>query len=444
MKNIKLLFTVLLLSLICCTTVLAEDTHYTCSSVVSDFDGKTFENLYLDVEGCGASLEFTDLTVTGNLIYDGGRDTEDHYITFTRPSIESMYAPCEPTHECHFIFNGSEDIEYVANEMTVLPSGNEKGKIFIQGNGEKELVKKKDGYDYSWSIQSSVIKRLNFINGTWSNIITDSFLTKNNIPSSMPDFSSLEGSIEIDLDNIMIEQMSVVNLSDKVVPSISMKNVARIKMLATYTSSLKIYEPEKTNEFGSWIASLISAMDGEAMELSLDHVQVSIYHVFGGNNEGSTLKLKSGFEKMHDSSVEVVQNLFLFGANLDLSGYNLPNRDNMTVRRLVVVEQTDEYNVTPSPSILNNYLNVYNNGVNFNNEYLDCNDYEKLLDLNMAFQTPQIRLLSNLSQQYAVNHPNSETHWKPSVTLSYVNVGKAICAQSIANEVPALTMSSQY
>lgn len=445
MKNMTKLLLVLLAVLTCCTAVFAEDTHYTCSSEVSDFDGKTFENLYLDVEGCGASLEFADLTVTGNLIYDGGRDTEDHYITFTRPSIESMYAPCEPTHECHFIFNPKDhdvvnEYVYVVNEMTLLPSGNEKGKIFVKGNGEQKPVKELDGHVYSnTEIFMTEIKRLNFIIGEWNADVVNSLLHTENVPD-MPSYTSAEGDIEIDLGSITVEEMSVVNTNQKAVSSLSLRNMAKVNLLAAYTPSLKIYEPEKTEQYQPGVFTLVSALSGNSLDLSIDHAWVEVAHILGGNNSSSVLKLKSGFEKMHSNDFEVITNLFLFGANMEFSGYNAPDRDTMTLRRLVITEQPSDYQLDASPSILNDFLDKYGDSYMAYEKYLDPNDYEELLDQNWVFQRRSVRLISELSQKYAINYPGSETHWKPNVKLSYVNVGKAVCAQSIADEVPALSM----
>ena len=442
-KTILLLFT-LLSSLCLLGAAAAENTHFTCSSAVSDFDGKTFENLYLDVDGCGASLEFTDLTVTGNLIYNGGSDTEDHYITFTRPSIESMYAPCEPTHACHFIFNPKDhdvinEYSYVVNEMTLLPSGNEKGKIFVKGNGEQEPEKELDGRVYSNRISMTDIKRLNFIIGEWNADVVNGLMHTENVPN-MPSYISAEGDIEIDLGSIIIDEMSVVNTSEKAVSSLSMRNRAAVYLLAAYTPSLKIYEPEKTDQYIPGIRSFISVLDGSDLEISIDRPWIRIAHILGGNNPESVLKLKAGFEKMHDKDNEIIQNLFLFGANMDFSGYNSPDRDTMNLRRLVITEQPDDYQLEASPSILNDFLDKYGSSYLTSEKYIDPNTYEEWLDLNQVFQVPAVRLFTDLSQQYAITYPDSETHWKPSVKLSYVNIGKAVCAQSSAEEVPALTM----
>ena len=443
MKHFTFIITILFMFFACCA-VFAEDTHFTCSSVPADFDGQTFENLYLDVEGCG-TVEFSDLTVTGNLIYDGGRDTEDHYITFNRPSIESMYAPCEPTHECHFIFNPDQDtdaeVTYVVKEMTLLPSGNEKGKIFVQGSGSKTLEKDMGRHHYTNHQRLTAIKRINFILGEWNQDVISSLADVSNVPSSMPNYlSAANNDVEIDLGNILVMEMSVVNMSDNITSSISMREWSKIQLLSSFTKSLKMYEPEQTAEYKSSVDAYITSIDGDSLKLSLDHIAVSIAHVLGNNNSESILNLYEGYEQMHDDN-KLITNLFLFGSNMNIAGYGTPDRDTMNLTRLVVTEQPSEYELKPTPSILNEFIASYGNGYNPSpEEYIDSNEYERYLDIQYAFQHPEIRLLTDLSQQYAVNYPDSDTHWKPVITLSSVNVGKAICAKSIADEVPALDM----
>ena len=80
-KKIYTPFLVLLLAVICSVfPASAEEAHYTCDSDPSMLTGKTYDTLYLDVEGCGEKIVLNNVKVKDTLIYNGGMDEKDHYI----------------------------------------------------------------------------------------------------------------------------------------------------------------------------------------------------------------------------------------------------------------------------------------------------------------------------------------------------------------------------
>ncbi|MBQ6517649.1 MAG: hypothetical protein IJI14_02960 [Anaerolineaceae bacterium] len=447
MKNLKLFIFVLALALCLSVSAFAEDTHFTCESDINDFNGKTFDNLYLDLVSCGENVEFTDLTVTGNLVYNGGRDTVDHNLKFVHPSIQSMFVPCESTHNCTISFVPSEDIEYVVSEMTVMPSGSEKGKVVLWGEGKRTL-----GKTFSWGYETderymTEIDRLNYIPSILTEEFAASLRNPDNIPAEFSGPSVPAGLNELEINHIKVMEMSVVNSNKEVIPAVTSNSRYEIDLLAVYSPTLKLYG-KNADEYRSPISSMITAVNGEEFDLSVDKVGVGILHFHGNNNKESVLRVVAGAENLHEKE-NVIKNLYLFGSNLEYMGYGKPNKRIMNTYRVIITEQPQEYKLQPSPAILNDFFANYGpehaidpiysedkgDWKEFNKYKYDVDYYEGLLDMNAIFPSAYLRLVSDLSWPYAINYPDSDAHWQPYINLSYANIGKAICAKSIADEV---------
>ena len=125
--------------------------------------------------------------------------------------------------------------------LIVQPTGNEKGKVFI--NGVPDLFFK----------ATPTIKRLNFIVDTitddYSGVLYNGYNafkpTKISIPAGLPDNLSSGGVVEIELSNITVEQFSVVNKSQSAVTSVSMNQDVTVSIMSAFTPSLKLYSYEK-------------------------------------------------------------------------------------------------------------------------------------------------------------------------------------------------------
>ena len=71
MKKIAYLFVMSILMLIS-TAVYADDGYFTCGSDITEFSGKTFENLVVDLHECRTDTVFDGLTVTVTMKITGG------------------------------------------------------------------------------------------------------------------------------------------------------------------------------------------------------------------------------------------------------------------------------------------------------------------------------------------------------------------------------------
>ena len=440
MKRFSTFVFVLFTVLCCALSAAADDVHYTCSSDPAMLVEQRYENLYLDVEGCGEDVVLENVTITGNLVYNGGKDVIDHHLSLITAFVENFFMPCESSHSCYLKIDNKDYsmFSYVPHNLTVMPSGREKGKIYITGVPESVLGTIPE------------IWRLNFIvdklNDDYSNILYNGYKSfeskKISIPAGLPDNASLNGIAEIELSNIKVEQFSIVNKSQSAIASVSMNQDVLIKIMSALTPSLKLYSYEKKGDSDKipTILSFIGVTDGDEMELSMDFAQIVIAHFLGNNNNGSKLNLKIGYEKHLRSSTPAIVNLFLFGASMDVLGYFTPDKNNMDVRRVIITEQPQDYYVNASPSLLAEFLEKYGETYFKNELRLTASRYEKYLDINKNSRFSVINLFSELSERYARNYPGSSTNWQPHFNLSYASIGKAICAQSITEKTSALSM----
>ena len=416
MKHFTFIFTMLFMFFACCA-VSAEDAHFTCSSVPAEFDGQTFENLYLDVEGCGAEIELSDVTVSGNLIYDGGNDFTDHSVNISNSKIRHILFPCENSHQCKLTIDYQCEVE----ELTAMPSGKDKGKIFIYGNFSEDKAR------------VSYIVRMNLITNDLNNEMRNSLKTPAVLPEDYDiSYVSTGGDAEIELKDINIIELSVVNENANVYPSFSLRDYVRIYLAAVYSPRLKFYRPELTEETDANVFSLFTSVDGTDFELSIDGVYLNNFHFLGNNNRNSLLKLKNGYEKLHVS--DYIGNVFIFGGNGSFMGYTTPKRGIPTLRRLIYTVQPEAYVLTPAPSILNDLLT----------DYAEIEESASAEGRRFMFPFTNTifheNLMLGLSQQFVKDFPEIELEWSPYVKLSYVNIMYANVADSIRDKVPQMNM----
>ena len=433
---------VVLAALGCAMSAAAEDAVFTCDSDPADFNGKTFENLYLDVEGCGEDIVFTDLSVTGNLVYNGGRDASDHHITFDKPSIRSMWIACEATHNASFTFIPSPDVEYVVSEMTVMPAGSEKGKIILNGTGDMTLETVDEfGKVLTQDFFATEIDRLNYVSGQITDDVKASFRDSQHVPDEFVSLDTENKNIELEINHLSVMEMSVVNMNKTTVPSVTSNDWYRIYLLAVYSPSIKLFSCN-AEAYGGSVYAMISASDGENVTVSLDHICVPLFHFFGNNQADSVLSILVGNEILHDRE-RLIRSLFLFGSNLDFMGYGNPKRRVIDMDRVIITEQPDDYGLHAVPTMLNDYLKMYGSSADageedwklYNKHKYPFTDYGIWLGAGFYFTPKSLHMLVDLSQQYGINYPDSGKNWSPEINLSYVNIGKAICAKEIADRI---------
>ena len=437
-KRVYILVLILVFASVCfAIPAAAEETHYTCNSDPSMLNDKTYDRLYLDVEGCGEKVVLNNVKVKDTLVYNGGSDEKDHRIEL-RGGTEIWYMDlvCAPTHLCHLLVDGKGNKNHIPlYALFAVPYGDEKGRIVVEGASES--------YRYYNRIQTIHL---------WTNYFDD--------------MKGPEGYAGLSLENLYVEKIFSKNFdSGTLKPSIAFGKNSLVSFLFDQSPSLRLYSTElfEGNE-KPVVRTYETEINGTAKELSIDHVQIKIAHVLGNNNKDSVFRLKTGYEKLHSSRMIPVMNLFLFGANFDFSGYNAPDKNRMDVVRLIVTEQPEEYGVDNGELFFTKYVrDLYYKQADFETqtitgyESLDFDsfcafeeegcgptEYEQLLDMTnlneWSRQNGAARIFSRLSEKYAVNHPDSAVHWRPHIDLSYVNVGKIICAGSIADEVPPLEM----
>ena len=428
MKKLTLLL-VLALSLICTAAVSAEDGHFSCDSDLSKFNGKTFDNLYLDLQGCGSSftdpehpgqisVTFEDLTVTGSIIYNGGADPDDHFIALKNAGVRHILVPCRDTHRCTISFG----IDSGITEITLLPSGKDKGRIILDAQGDPETS------------HVPVVERVNVITGK----LTEPVLAGLRPPAALTAGMDLPayvnnagGDAEVEFNDLTIFELSVVNEDPRITPSFSFRDYCCVFLMTAWTPKVKIYRPEASDQTGV-VMALFTAVDGTAFDLSIDTVVLMNLHFLGNNNRNSVLNLKDAYEKLHFTNY--INNVFVFGGNVSLQGYVLPKRGTPTIRRLVYTVQPDAYALEMSPAMMNRLVEDYAEIAENAPE-----DGRYLLYSNFG-EVPYDRLVMGLTQKFARDWPEIKLDWRPAVKLSFVNLMYANVVDSIRDQVPQMNM----
>ena len=126
MKKIACLFVMSILALIS-STAYAGDGYFTCGSDVTEFSGKTFENLVIDLRGCHDSLAFDGITVT-----DSMKITGNSSVSFKNSGINTLSIECTDAQKCEIGLDESTSVEV----LELYPGEN--GKIIVNGTSGKE------------------------------------------------------------------------------------------------------------------------------------------------------------------------------------------------------------------------------------------------------------------------------------------------------------------
>ena len=198
---------VVLAALGCAMSAAAEDAVFTCDSDPADFNGKTFENLYVLLNGCdnfkstifpddNVFVTLRDITVNGTLYYvDDSYDREngiytevlpgedgtradrypDHYLNFAgESSIDRLEMNCINPHICHLNLDSPSYVDKLFAYPT-LPGSS--GKIDIDGFGrwfvfedfdyysETKLIRGDTGNEYDFDAIRNEIGHWGITNG---------------------------------------------------------------------------------------------------------------------------------------------------------------------------------------------------------------------------------------------------------------------------------------
>ena len=128
MKKTALLFVMLILVLII-SAAYADDGYFACGSDITEFSGKAFDNLVIDLRGCKTAPVFENLTVTGSLKITGNAS-----VRFISSSINGLSIDCSDAEGCEIGLDNSTSIE----TLDLYPE--EKGTITVNGNAGKETL----------------------------------------------------------------------------------------------------------------------------------------------------------------------------------------------------------------------------------------------------------------------------------------------------------------
>ena len=174
MKHFTTFIFVMIAVLCCAMSAAAEKTYFTCDSDPADFNGKTFERLYVLLNGCDnfdstvipgkeAFVTLRDITVTESLRYlDDTYDratgtyrdavvgeqltTVDHYLNIAGNSkIKKLHAECLDPHVCNLGIQNPTTVDYL-EIIGPQTTTSEKPRMVIRGYIDPLVDQKTDYY----------------------------------------------------------------------------------------------------------------------------------------------------------------------------------------------------------------------------------------------------------------------------------------------------------
>ena len=130
MKKIACLFVMSILALIS-SAVHADDGYFTCGSDITEFSGKTFGNLFVDLQECLSSPFFDGLTITDTLEITGNAS-----VRFSNSTIKRLSAECGGERDCEIGLDAGTSISL----LELYPEGNTEGSIIVNGTSGKDAL----------------------------------------------------------------------------------------------------------------------------------------------------------------------------------------------------------------------------------------------------------------------------------------------------------------
>ena len=110
------------------SSIFAADGYFGSGSNPEDFYGKVFDDLYINPGDHAEDIQFDNVTVIGNVIYND-TGSSGHSVSFSRSRLNRVQLPCSDRHHCKLQLDGST----LLNELDLYPSGNNPGMITVNG-----------------------------------------------------------------------------------------------------------------------------------------------------------------------------------------------------------------------------------------------------------------------------------------------------------------------
>ncbi len=128
MKKNAYLFVMSILALIS-PAAYADDGYFTCGSDITEFSGKAFENLVIDLQECHDNLFFDGLTVADSMKITGNVSA-----SFKNSGINTLTVECSDAQGCEIGLDESASVEV----LDLYPGEN--GSITVNGTAGKKSL----------------------------------------------------------------------------------------------------------------------------------------------------------------------------------------------------------------------------------------------------------------------------------------------------------------
>ncbi len=349
------------------TTINPEtDAVFTCDSDPADFNGKTFENLTINLDHCGkfpnkgvdpyaAYVVFENITVNGEVNYEEGYDGQyNHYVNFYNSTLNTVNFSCAKVHNCEIGLNKGTSIQ----ELNLYPAGTSKGKITVNGLINDDLKTYKSGELVETLKYPELYgKNVGMIaddNPVWTAIFdttserktdpetgamyyTRSVYGENEFVYTLIDTACIErinyhneADSAIQLENVWVNNLFILPEAENAHPSIFTYDHAVIALLdsgvdftlrkAQWTKPFSVpcsgsgecwYMPDYTNAI---VLTMILHSDTK-LNVSMDAAIVAKLLFFGSGADKSTLRLEQS-ETMFE--MPVYKYIYAYGSNVEI------------------------------------------------------------------------------------------------------------------------------
>ena len=110
------------------SSIFAADGYFGPGSNPEDFHGKVFDDLYINPGDHAEDIQFDNVTVIGNVIYND-TGSSGHSVSFSDSRLNRVQFPCFDGHHCTLRLDGSTSLD----ELNLYPTGNNPGMITVNG-----------------------------------------------------------------------------------------------------------------------------------------------------------------------------------------------------------------------------------------------------------------------------------------------------------------------
>ena len=319
------------------SVVRADDGHFACGSDISGFNGKTFDNLVIDTDGCSNDVNGMDNAKDRALIFDGitvsGRTelagkaagTDTVSVSFTGSELNHVVIDCSYMKNCEIGIAGTASIK----KLDLYLPESAKGNVAVKGlAGQEDLPSFYElGYlcegQPEFSAYEEAADEISFHMKDIESFSDMGYISETVVHTS--------GKSSVSFDNVWLHRVTLVSGSDTDSPMVSTSGLTYIDLLDSGVS-FALHNLNERHFSGTIpdcsaaasdfmrIGLMLLHSDGD-LTVSMDNQYVERLAFFGGGCENSTLFLKD----LQDSGITAfIEKAAVYDANAEFYSKKIP------------------------------------------------------------------------------------------------------------------------